>query len=78
MTNEEKRHYIKTRAVGYASMLGGVEVKDIIYGIEDYVIYTVGAWTGKPTAHKGKIYYGDRSYFKYNGTKIYFDDVIRY
>ena len=77
MTHEEKRQYIEAKPFGYASMFGGIEVKAYEWDIYDHVIYTVGAWTGNPTVHRAKIYYHtDRPYFKYNGTRIYFDEII--
>ena len=45
-------------AIGYWSECGGMEVKDILYGIEDYVIVVANAWHGQKSIHKLAIRYG--------------------
>jgi hypothetical protein len=78
MNNAEKLTYLAEKSVGYYSGFGGLEVKKIEYGIEDYCIFAVGAWTGKPEIHKSKIYYEtDVPYIKYRGTRVKFDEIIR-
>ena len=65
-------------AVAYYSGYGGIEIVNIINGINDYVEYRAPAWYGKPKAHRTKIYYNDKhAYFEYHGHRISFDDCIR-
>ena len=62
----------------YYSGFGGLEFKKIEYGIEDYIYCVSGAWTGKPSYHKLKIYYNsDNSYIKLHGYRISLNECIR-
>lgn len=72
-----KREYIDKPSIAYYSGFAGIEIKGIEYGINDYIIFTAGAWTGKPSMHKSKIYSAKRDYFKYRGVRIHLDDCIR-
>lgn len=74
-----KQYCKNNQAIGYASCLGGVEVHGIEYGIDDYVYAVSGAWCNKKSYHRVKIYYGnnDRSYFRVNGIRVYFDEIIK-
>ena len=65
--------------IAYYSGLNGIEIKGIEYGIEDYILFTSNAWTGKPTAHRTKVYYTatDNIYFKCNGYRIPLNECIR-
>lgn len=51
-------------------------IKEIIFDIEDYVIYET-SYDNK--IHKAKIYYSndDQDYFIYNGTKILLSECLR-
>jgi len=77
MTKEEKQYYLEKEYVGYYSGYSGIEIKDIQYGIEDYIIFVAGAWCSKKSVHRSKIYYGNRFYFRYNGNRIYLDECLR-
>lgn len=77
MTKLDKQMYMEMPSIGYYSGCGGIEVKTILYGIDDYVIFIAGAWTEKPSVHKAKIYYSDIPYFRYNGYTIHFYEVLR-
>lgn len=77
MTKNEKAVVIAARCTAYFSGFGGLEIKSIEYGIEDYVLYVTGAWNGQGKAHKSKIYYEERPYFKYKGVRIHLDECIR-
>lgn len=78
MRKEEKQMYLEKDSIGYWSTCGGVELKDIIYHINDYVVVVVNAWYGKKSIHKVKIYYGNkRDYIVINGYRLYFDECIR-
>jgi len=77
MTSEEKQYYRMSAAVGYWSELGGLELKDIQSGIEDYAIVVSGAWSKEKTVHRVKIVYGDRPYIRLFGTRHYIDECIK-
>lgn len=78
MTKNEKNEAIFMQTVGYYSGYGGIEVKYIIYGIDDIVLFTAGTFCGKPSAHRAKIHYDtDRPYFIYAGRRIHFDEILR-
>ena len=54
--------------VAYWSAFGGVEVKGIEYGIDDYVLCISGAWSSQPSAHKLKVrVYNDRQFVMETG-----------
>ena len=65
------------------SDLGGVEVKHIEFGPDDYIWCISGAWTGKVSCHRAKIYYPSttlkepRPYIRIGSTKLYIDQFIR-
>ena len=63
--------------IGYWSALGGVEVQEIIYGIEDKVKCISNAWYGKPIKHCVKIYYTTRPYIRLHGYRLYLDECLR-
>lgn len=78
MTNAEKNYYINKEYEGYYSGYGGIEIKEIQYGIEDYVVFVANAWYGKKSVHKAKIYYNsDSTYFKFAGHRIKFSECLR-
>lgn len=78
MTAQEKRSIIEKRGIGYFSGFAGLEIKEIVYGIEDTVFFVVGAWTGKPEAHRAVIRYtAAGAYFKYRGSRVRFDEIVR-
>lgn len=78
MKKEEKQKFLAMPSIAYYSGFGGIEIKNIVYGIEDYAVYVAGAWINNKTVHKSKIYfYGDDIFFKYHGTKISLNECIR-
>lgn len=62
MTKKEKNLYNSKKVIAiYSCGLVGLEVLDIIYSIDDYIIYR---YTGDNTIHRAKIYNtGNTSYF---------------
>lgn len=79
MVTSKTRKIDAKKTIAYASMLNGVEIKDIEHGIKDYVICISNAWYDRQDmkAHRVKIYYEDRPYFIIGGTKIYLDECTR-
>ena len=78
MTKKEKCLNNNTIACYYG--LGGVEIKDIEYGIEDYLYCVSGAWgiTNNKRYHKLKIYYTEKGgYIRLYGYRIPLDECIR-
>ena len=68
----------KNKSVGYWSVCGGVEVKSIDFGCEDYVYCISNAWGGKKGYHKLKINYtNDDAYVVLDGYRLYFNECIR-
>ena len=82
MTKNEKIEMYNKKSIAYYSGLNGLEIKDIIYGIDDHVIFTVNAWYGKNSykdVHMAKIYNnaaGD-AYFRFKGYTIPLNECIR-
>lgn len=74
-----KKEICTGRAIAYISAFSGIEIFRIEYGIEESVIFTAAAWTGRPTYHRARIYYtrGGDPYFLHRGTRLHFSDAIR-
>ena len=77
MTKSEKQNYLNKKSVGYWSNMSGAELKDIIYDNNDYAVVVIGAWSGKKSVHRLKIYYGKRDYITIHGYRLYFDECLR-
>ena len=74
------REYCMTHdSIAYASMLGGVEIKGILYGIHDCVYAVSNAWYGKKSYHCARVDVtaSGRSYFRICNTRVYLDECIR-
>lgn len=77
MTKQEKQEYLNKKSIGYWSALGGAEVKEVIYGINDYAVIVTGAWSSEKSVHKVKMYYNGRRYYTtIHGYRLYFDECI--
>lgn len=74
-----KREYCESHeSAAYYSGLGGLEIKGIEYGIDDFVYSVSGAWGGKKAFHRCKIYYPIKgsAFFRIHGYKIPLDECI--
>lgn len=75
MTKSEKQNYLNKNTLGYWSDWGGVELKGIEYGINDYVIIYIRL---KRSVHRVKINYAiKRDYIRIRGRRLYFDECFR-
>ena len=76
MNKEEKKAVLEmpTVATCWEDYPGGVEIKDIQYGTEDYCLCVTQTMTSKPRVHRVKIRYAERPYISIDGFQIY----IRY
>ena len=73
-----REQYENSQSVAYFYGFDGIEIKDILYDIDDYVVFAAGTLSSNPTIHKSKIYNSDdRAYFKFHGSRIYLDDCMR-
>lgn len=75
-----KKEICTGRAAAYISAFCGIEIYKIDYTPDgDSVYYTAGSWTGKPTAHRARIYYtrGGDPYFMHRGQRLHFSEAIR-
>ena len=76
----KREQCLNNDTIAYYYGLGGVEIKHIEYGIEDYLYCVSGAWginTNKKY-HKLKVYNTENSsYIRLNGYKIPLDECIR-
>lgn len=79
MTKNERHEIIAAPAVAYFSGFGGLEIKEISYGIEDEVKFVVGAWCGQKEPFCATIKYDNSgaAYFTYRRNKIFFGDCVR-
>lgn len=78
MTKKEK--CLNNDTIAYYTGLGGIELKHIEYGIEDYIYCVSGAWgsTTNKRYHKLKIYYTEKGgYVRLHGYRIPLDECIR-
>ena len=80
MKKQEKKEYENRKPIAVYPMnnFGGIEILDIVYGIEDYVIYR---WNfGTPTeVHKSKIifYTSHHSFRTSAGYSVRLDECVR-
>ena len=73
----KKNEYKESPSTAYYSGLNGLELKHIEYGINDYLILQSGAWSGKKTMHRCKVYYNnDNPFIKLYGYKIPLNEFI--
>ena len=73
MTKIEKARYLIRDTIGiYSFGLYGIEVKDFIYDIDNYIVYEINE-----KVHKTKIYCNNKGlYFVYNNMRIHLNDVL--
>lgn len=74
------REYCLTHdSVAYASMLGGIEIKGIEYGITDSVYCVCGAWCSEKSYHHVRINYTAHGipFFIVHGQRVYMGECIR-
>lgn len=73
--------YENKKAIGMLplSNFGGIEVLDIIYGIDDYVIACMNYGNGRQHIRKHKLYTTakGRTYFLKLGNRCYMDEILR-
>lgn len=69
----------ENESFAYYSGFGGLELKHIEYGIDDYIYCVSGAWTSKKSYHKLKVHYGNNgdSFIKLHGYKVPLNECIR-
>ena len=73
-----KEMVMAKETVGYISAYGGIEIKEIVYGIDDYVVFIAGAWGPNTSTHKRKIYYNSNgAYFIFAGQRFNFNEIVR-
>lgn len=78
MTELEKMIIRESPTIGYWSEQGGIELKKIEHGIEDYAICVSSAWYGKKFCHRVKIYYTNKGPCIYiRGQRLCFKDCIK-
>lgn len=81
MNKAEKQRVIElpTVATCWEDYPGGVEIKEIEYGIDDYCLCVTQTMTNNPRAHRVKINYSAdyRPYISIDGFHIYMDDCLR-
>ena len=79
MTKTEKNYYLNKACCAYYSGFGGIEIKDIIYGIDDKVVFVANAWAGKKSVHSRVIRCNAAGniYFSFANTRIMLDECIR-
>ena len=76
------KKYADTPAIGGLCLCnwGGIEILDIIYGINDYVVACFDFGNGRRKIRKHKIEYtsNGRDFFRKEGRRYYFDEIMRY
>ena len=75
------KKYADTKAVGYYGMsnYGGLEILDIEYGIDDYVVACFNWGTGRQKIARYKIQYSTsgRTFIRKQGYRFYMDQIMR-
>ena len=83
MTKKELKAAIKNdtaRPVAYISACGGIEIYTRNYSVNDEVLFTAGAWSGKTTVHRARVRYSakkDDEFFIFRSYRLYFSDAVR-
>ena len=80
MTKTEMAEYADKKPIGVYPMSnwGGLEVLDILYGIDDYAVVRFNFGEPEKKIHKVKIYYGARTtYIRVDGVHVVLSDVMR-
>ena len=80
MTKAEKAAVIAAPAIAYYSGFGGIELKGVESGCDDYIIFVANAWHGQKSAHRAKVRSGlrdDSVYFMFGGTRIPLSECLR-
>lgn len=73
-----KKDILDLRTVASVNVYGGLEIKKIINGYNDYIIVVSGIWNGKPKVHKLKVYYTESDeYFNFDGRRVHLSDCIK-
>lgn len=73
-----KEMVMAKKTVGYISACSGIEIKEIVHGIDDHVVFIAGAWGPNKSAHKRKIYYNSNgAYFILDGQRFNFNEIVR-
>ena len=65
------------RTIAHYSGFGGLEVKHIEFGIDDYLYIVAGTWNKKSTYHKLKVNYGKCDYILFRNRRCRLNDLIR-
>ena len=75
------KKYAETAAIGYYAMgiFGGLEILDIIHGIDNYAVACFNFGTGRQKIRRHKIYSTPtgRNYIRKEGDQYYFDEMMR-
>lgn len=76
-----KEQYKNTMAIGYASISnwGGLEVLDVLYGIDNYLVTCLNWGEGRTRISRNKIYTtaSGREYIRKDGRRFYLDEIMR-
>ena len=71
------KKYENTKSIGVYGLcnFGGIEILDILYGIDDYIVSCYNFGTGRQKIRKHKIYYCDngRSFIRIDNKRYYLD-----
>lgn len=74
----KKQICLENKSFAYYSGFGGLELKHIEYGIDDYIYCVSAAWCSKKSYNKLKVYYGDNGkYIMLHGCKIPLNECVR-
>lgn len=79
MDKTSKLEWLQHKTIAYYSGFGGIEIKDLEYDTDTYIIYVAGVWCSNKTVHRVKIYYTDIgiAYFKHKGIRIKLSECIK-
>ena len=74
-----KDYCLSHDSIAYASCLGGVEIKGILYGIHNCIYAVSNAWFGTRSYHCVRLHdtASGRQFFQIHGQRIYLDECIR-
>lgn len=80
LSENEIREICETeKTVAYYSGWTGIEIKKVLNGTDDHIVYVDGAWYGKKFYGCAKVEYGKDGapFFRVRGHRIPLDECVR-
>lgn len=78
MTRQEKLSALAKPTIAYWTDLGGVEVKEIVHDLDDYLVCVTNSQSNNPNVHRVRVNgEGKLVYVRIHDTRLYLCDCMR-